>query len=388
VMSCAGIGEALILSTCNRTEIYAVGEAHADRQLADWLVQYQTIDHAALGQHGYAHTDQAAVRHTLRVACGLDSMVVGEPQILGQVKAAYQTAVRNGTSGKTLNKLMQYAFSIAKKVRTDTAIGATPVSVAYAAVRLARQVHGDLSQCRALLIGAGDTIGLVAQHLRRQAIAEMVVANRTLSRADSLAATIGGRGVELIDIPRYLPNADIVIASAASRTPLVTFAMVERAIKARRLQPMFIVDLAVPRNIEPAVSSLDDVYLYSVDDLNQVITDNLELRHAAAAQAEEIVDLHAVSFMERMQALDADEMIKAYRRQADVVAADLLAKAQRKLANGEDPTAALIALSNSLTNKLVHRPLSKIREAASEGRLDLLETARELLLDPPDEWKS
>jgi glutamyl-tRNA reductase len=388
VMNCPGVGEALILSTCNRTEIYAVGDAHADRQLADWLVQYQTIDRGALGQHGYAHTDQAAVRHTLRVACGLDSMVVGEPQILGQVKAAYQAALRNGTSGKTLNKLMQYAFSIAKKVRTDTAIGATPVSVAYAAVRLARQVHGDLSQCRALLIGAGDTIGLVAQHLRRQAVAEIVVANRTLSRADSLAETIGGRGVELTDIPRCLPNADIVIASAASRTPLVTAAMVENAIKARRQQPMFIVDLAVPRNIEPAVSALDDVYLYSVDDLNQVITENLELRRAAAAQAEEIVDLHAAGFMERMQSIDGDEVIKAYRKQVELIAAELLVKAQRKLASGEDPATALAGLSNSLTNKLVHRPLSKIREAASEGRLDLLETARELLLDAPDEWKS
>ncbi len=386
--ACEGVAEAMILSTCNRTELYAVGEPPCDRQIAEWLVQHHTVDHATLTGHGYKHTDQAAVRHTLRVACGLDSMIVGEPQILGQIKAAYRAAVANGGSGKTLNKLMQYAFATAKKVRTDTAIAATPVSVAYAAVRLARQVHGDLSQRRALLIGAGDTIELVAQHLGRQAIAELVIANRTLSRANALAATVGGRGVALADIPGCLADADIVIASAASRTPLVTRAMLEQAIKARRQQPMFVVDLAVPRNVDATASTLDDVYLYSVDDLNVVISENLELRRAAAAQAEELVDTYAVGFMDWMQSLDGEEMIKAYRGHADLIANEILAKARRRLTNGEDPTTVFTALAHALTNKLIHRPLSKIREAASEGRLDLLVNARELLLDEPEDRKS
>ncbi|MGH8597067.1 MAG: glutamyl-tRNA reductase, partial [Gammaproteobacteria bacterium] len=374
--ACNGINEALILSTCNRTELYAVGELHGERQLADWLVRQQTLDRDALGRHCYAHTDQDAVRHTLRVACGLDSMVVGEPQILGQVKSAYQAAVRTGTSGKTLHKLMQYAFTVAKKVRTETAIGATPVSVAYAAVRLAAQVHGDLSQHRALLIGGGDTIELVAQHLRRQKIAELVIANRTLSRAKALAAAFGGRGIELIEIPAVLPRADIVISSAASRAPLVSRAMLQQAIKARRQQPIFVVDLAVPRNVESGAENLDDVYLYSVDDLKHVITENLELRRAAARQAEELVETHAAGFMDWMQSLNGDSVIKAYRHQVDTVAGEALVKAQRRLLNGEDPAAVLAALAHALANKLVHRPVTKIREAASEGRLDLLEKAR------------
>jgi glutamyl-tRNA reductase len=385
LVACDAINEALILSTCNRTELYVVGEAHSDRQLQEWLVRHHTIDQGALLQHCYMHTEQGAVRHALRVASGLDSMVVGEPQILGQVKTAYRAAVANGTSGKTLNKLMQCAFTTAKKVRTDTAIGATPVSVAYAAVRLARQVHGDLSQRHALLIGAGDTIELVAQHLQRHEIAGIVIANRTLSRAQTLAQTFGGRGVALDEIPVCLAQADIVIASAASHLPLVTRAMLEQAINARRQQPIFVVDLAVPRNVEPSADTLEDVYLYSVDDLNQVINENLELRRAAATQAEELVENSAAGFMEWMQSLDGEDMIKAYRGHADEIANEVLAKAKRKLANGEDPTAVLTALTHALTNKLIHRPLTKIREAASEGRVDLLEHAQELLVDMPND---
>ncbi|MSR15807.1 MAG: glutamyl-tRNA reductase [Gammaproteobacteria bacterium] len=385
LVACDAVKEALILSTCNRTELFAVGEPSGDRQLVDWLIRHHTIDQSTLLQYCYTHTDQEAVRHTLRVACGLDSMVLGEPQILGQVKAAYRAAVASGTSGKTLNKLMQYAFTTAKKIRTDTAIGATPVSVAYAAVRLARQVHGDLSQCRALLIGAGDTIELVAQHLHRQKIAEVVIANRTVSRAHALAEIVDGRGIGLDDIPATLAHTDIVIASAASRIPLVTRAMLEQAVKARRQQPIFVVDLAVPRNVEPSAATLDDVYVYSVDDLNHVISENLDLRRAAATQAEELVDQHAAGFMEWMQSLDGEDMIKAYRGHADTIAGEALAKAQRKLANGEDPATVLSGLTHSLTNKLIHRPLAKIREAASEGRSDLLEHAQELLIEEPKE---
>lgn len=375
----AGVAEAVILSTCNRTEVYAVGELHSQGQLADWLVRHRTLERASLADHCYSYTDSAAVRHTLRVACGLDSMVLGEPQILGQIKTAYHTAVAQGTTGKRLNKLMQYTFAIAKQVRTETAIGATPVSVAYAAVRLARQVHGDLRERRALLIGAGDTIELVAQHLTRQGIGALTIANRTLARAAALAQPLNGQSVGLDAIPTHLAQADIVVTSTASRTPLVTRAMLEDAVKARRLAPMFVVDLAVPRNVDPSAATIEDVYLYTIDDLNRVITDNLDIRQAAARQAEEIVESRAIGFMDWVQSLDGNAVIVAYRRQVEVIATVELEKAQRRLANGEEITAVMHGLSRSLTNKLLHHPLTKIREAASEGRSELIEIARELL---------
>jgi len=376
----AGMAEAVILSTCNRTEVYAVGEPHSERQLAEWLVRHQALEHGSLSAHTYAHIDAGAVRHALRVACGLDSMVLGEPQILGQIKTAYHLAVSHGTTGKHLNKLMQYTFAIAKQVRTETAIGATPVSVAYAAVRLARQVHGDLGERSALLIGAGDTIELVAQHLKRQNIGKLVIANRTVARASALALALGGaEAVGLEAIPAQLPGADIVVSSTASRTPLVTRAMLEQAVKARRFEPMFVVDLSVPRNVESTADDIADVYLYTIDDLNRVVTDNLELRQAAARQAEEIIEVRAHGFMDWVQSLDGNALIVAYRRQVDAIAAAELEKARRRLANGEDAAAVMGGLCRSLANKLVHHPLTKIREAAGEGRTDMIEVARELL---------
>lgn len=382
----AGMAEAVILSTCNRTEVYAVGAPHSERQLAEWLVRHQALDGATLSAHTYAHIDADAVRHALRVACGLDSMVLGEPQILGQIKTAYQTAVSHGTTGKQLNKLMQYTFAIAKQVRTETAIGATPVSVAYAAVRLARQVHGDLASRSALLVGAGDTIELVAQHLKRQNIGRLVIANRTVARASALAQALGnGEAVGLDALAARLTHADIVVTSTASRTPLVTRGMLEAAVKARHYEPMFVVDLSVPRNVEAEAADLDDVYLYTIDDLNRVITDNLELRQAAARQAEEIIEARAEGFMDWVQSLDGNALIVAYRRQVDAIAAAELEKAQRRLANGEEVTAVMSGLSRSLANKLVHHPLTKIREAAAEGRADLIDSARELLAIDDDE---
>ncbi len=374
-----GVSEAVILSTCNRTEAYVVAEPHSERLLTDWLVRHHALTGESLSAHGYFHTDSAAVRHTLRVACGLDSMVLGEPQILGQIKTAYRTAVEHGTTGKQLNKLLQYTFAIAKQVRTETAIGAAPVSVAYAAVRLARQVHGDLGACRALLVGAGETIELVAQHLTRQGIGSLTIANRTLARATALAHTLHGESVDLAAIPEHLASADIVVTSTASRAVLVTRAMLEQAIKARRFAPMFVVDLAVPRNVEASAASLEDVYLYTIDDLNQVITDNLELRQAAAVQAEEIVEARAAGFMDWVQSLDGNALIVAYRRQVAVLAEVELEKAQRRLANGAEINTALQGLSRALANKLIHHPLTKIREAAREGRSDLIANARELL---------
>jgi len=374
-----GAREAVILSTCNRTEFYLAGDGPANGQLADWLVRFKALDPKLLDGHFYTLEGPQAIRHTLRVACGLDSMVLGEPQILGQLKQAYQASETEGSIGKTLSKLLQYAFTVAKKVRTETAIGQTPVSVAYAAVRLARQIHGDLQPKTALLIGAGDTISLVANHLRGQHIGRMIIANRTLARSEELARELGGEAIALTDIAQRLWEADIVVSSTASPLPIIERAAVEVAIRRRRYQPMFFVDLAVPRDVEAAVGELDDVYLYTVDDLNNVITENMELRQVAAAQAEEIVALHAQHFMDWLQSLDGNAAIVAYRRQAEATRDELLVKAQRQLAAGEDPNEVLRALATTLVNKLVHHPTTKIREATVEGRNDLLLAARELL---------
>jgi len=281
--------------------------------------------------------------------------------------------------GKTLGKLMQYAFSVAKKVRTETAIGQTPVSVAYAAVRLARQIHGELGTRTALLIGAGDTISLVAAHLRRQGIGRMIIANRTLARSEELAREVKATAVPFTELAQHLPAADIVVTSTASRLPIITRDAVQAAVKARRYAPVFIVDLAVPRDVEPAVARLDDVYLYTVDDLNNVITENIELRAAAAVQAEEIVNLHAQGFLDWLQSLDGNTTIVRYREQAEAVREELLEKAQARLAKGEDAAAVLKSLAHALTNRLIHSPTAKIREASIEGRQELVLAARELL---------
>lgn len=374
-----GTREAVILSTCNRTEFYLSGDDLSEATMADWLVRFKSLDAATVSGHFYTLEDEHAVRHALRVACGLDSMVLGEPQILGQLKQAYQSSVTGNAVGKTLGKLMQYAFSVAKKVRTETAIGQTPVSVAYAAVRLAKQIHGDLKSKTALLIGAGDTIGLVAAHLQGQGIRRLIIANRTQARAEELAREVNASVVPFTELAQHLPAADIVVTSTASRVPIITREAVQTAAKARRFAPMFFVDLAVPRDVEASVGKLDDVYLYTVDDLNNVITENLELRAAAAAQAEDIVTQHAQGFLGWLQSLDANETIIGYRRQAEAIRDELLEKARRRLAAGDAADEVLQTLAYGLTNRLIHQPTARIREASVEGRSELVSAARELL---------
>jgi glutamyl-tRNA reductase len=374
-----GTREAVILSTCNRTEFYLSGDDLSEATMADWLVRFKSLDAATVSGHFYTLEDEHAVRHALRVACGLDSMVLGEPQILGQLKQAYQSSVTGNAVGKTLGKLMQYAFSVAKKVRTETAIGQTPVSVAYAAVRLAKQIHGDLKTKTALLIGAGDTIGLVAAHLQGQGIRRLIIANRTQARAEELAREVKASVVPFTELAQHLPAADIVVTSTASRVPIITREAVQTAAKARRFAPMFFVDLAVPRDVEASVGKLDDVYLYTVDDLNNVITENLELRAAAAAQAEDIVTQHARGFLGWLQSLDANETIIGYRRQAEAIRDELLEKARRRLAAGDAADDVLQTLASGLTNRLIHQPTARIREASVEGRSELVSAARELL---------
>jgi glutamyl-tRNA reductase len=371
--------EAAILSTCNRSELYLeLDEARAEAILA-WLAEYHGLSLDELRACAYIHQDDQAVRHMMRVACGLDSMILGEPQILGQMKDAYATAREAGTLGPLLGRLFQATFSTAKTVRTDTRIGENPVSVAFAAVSLAKQIFSDLPRSQALLIGAGETITLVARHLHEQGIRRIVVANRTLERASVLAEEVGGQAVLLADIPEQLVNSDIVISSTASPLPILGKGAVERALKKRKHRPVFMVDIAVPRDIEPEVGELDDVYLYTVDDLHEVIAENLRNRQDAARAAEELVVAGVGEFMERLRERDSVDLLRAYRQRAEQLRDEETAKALRQLGNGTPAEEVLAQLARGLTNKLLHAPSVQLKKFSAAGRHDALAVAQELL---------
>jgi glutamyl-tRNA reductase len=378
--------EAAILSTCNRSELYLEQDGLDVEQVLVWLAAYHDLELDELRACAYVHADEQAVRHMMRVASGLDSMVLGEPQIFGQLKSAYAVAREAGTVGPLLGRLFQATFSTAKQVRTDTAIGENPVSVAFAAVSLAKQIFSNLHRSQALLIGAGETISLVARHLHDQGIKRIVVANRTLERASQLAEQFGAHAVLLSEIPQELVNSDIVISSTASQLPILGKGAVERALKLRKHKPIFMVDIAVPRDIEPEVGELDDIYLYSVDDLHEVIAENLKSRQGAAQAAEELVALGAEDFMQRLRALAAVDVLKAYRQQAERLRDEELAKALRLLANGCTADEALAQLARGLTNKLLHAPSVQLKKLSAAGRFDALAMAQELfaLEESPD----
>ncbi|MEN9461475.1 MAG: hypothetical protein RIS84_1495 [Pseudomonadota bacterium] len=370
--------EAVIVSTCNRTEIYCSVEQDNVVALYDWLAHYHALTREKIQHYLYTHTDHEAVRHLLRVACGLDSMILGEPQILGQIKTAYSTARTAGTIGKLLGKLFEYSFSVAKQVRTDTAIGSSPVSVAFAAVRLAQQIFGDLQGNTALLIGAGETIELAARHLHEKGLGRMIVANRTVERARLVAKEFAGYAITLEEIPKHLEEADVVITSTASPVPILTKAMVEQAVKARKHRPIFMVDIAVPRDIEAEVAELEDVYLYSVDDLNQVIQENLRSREQAALKAEEIIDTEVSHFMGWMNSLDAVSTICALRDHSQETRNSLANKAKRMLDSGKPAYEVIDYLAHTLTNSLMHTPCAQLRQAGYDGRAEVVLAARQL----------
>lgn len=370
--------EAAILSTCNRSELYLQQDSLQAERVLQWLADYHSLSLDELRQCAYVHADEQAVRHMMRVACGLDSLVLGEPQILGQMKSAYAVAREAGTLGPLLGRLFQATFSTAKTVRTDTAIGENPVSVAFAAVSLARQIFSRLENMQALLIGAGETITLVARHLHEQGVRRIVVANRTLERARNLADELGARAVLLSEIPDELVNSDIVISSTASQLPILGKGAVERALKLRKHKPMFMVDIAVPRDIEPQVGELEDVYLYTVDDLHEVVQENLKSRQGAALAAEELVSLGTDEFMARLRELAAVDVLKAYRQQAERLRDEELAKAQRLLQNGGTPEDVLAQFARGLTNKLLHAPSVQLKRLSADGRLEALAVAQEL----------
>ncbi|MCP3661843.1 MAG: glutamyl-tRNA reductase [Gammaproteobacteria bacterium] len=375
---CDGIEEGIILSTCNRTEIYCSLEGIDHTGVRRWLSQFHGIEIETLNPYLYSHEGKAGVEHLLKVASGLDSMVLGEPQILGQVKSAYQTANDANSSGKMLGRMFQHTFSVAKQVRTDTAIGQSPVSIAFAAVSLARQIFSDLSKQTAMLIGAGETIELAARHLHQHGIGRIIVANRTLEKAHNLADQFDGYAIALTEIPVHLSEADIVISSTASPLPILGKGTVESALKKRRHQPIFMVDIAVPRDIEAEVGQLNDIYLYTVDDLQEVIEENMRSRQEAAEQAQEIVELHAEEFMGWIRSLDAVSMIQGYRQQAEKMRDEVLKKALKQLESGKPPAEIMQFLANTLTNKLLHTPSSEIRRAGSDGHTELLEAANTL----------
>lgn len=372
-------GEAAILSTCNRTEVYCCGLETADGQsVVEWLCDYRRLEPTDLRPYLYTYPDQAAVRHAFRVAAGLDSMVLGEPQILGQMKEAFAAAHKAGATGKLLNRLFQQTFAVAKQVRTETAIGASPVSIASATVQLAKRIFRDLAEQTVLLIGAGEAVELCARHLREHAVGHVIIANRTLERARLLAEALRAEAISLAEMPLRLPDADIVISSTASQLPILGKGAVERALKARKHRPVLMVDLAVPRDIETEVAELNDVYLYTIDDLQDIVQENMQSRTAAAREAERIIDTRVMDFMQWVRSLDAVPTIRALRDNATAMRDAELRRARQKLARGEDPAKVIEQLARALTNKFTHAPSDALKRADQDGNAELLAAARRL----------
>jgi glutamyl-tRNA reductase len=354
--------EAAILSTCNRTELYVSGEQPA--ALAQWLAQYHRLQPDELQRYLYTLPREQAVRHAFRVASGLDSMVLGEPQILGQMKAAARAAESAGTLGTVLHKLFQRTFAVAKEVRTTTAIGAASVSMAAAAVKLAARIFPSLKDQSVLLIGAGEMIELTATHFAAQGPARITVANRTRERGERLAARFNAGAIELRTLGEHLHEYDIVVSSTASSLPILGKGLVERALRSRRRRPIFMVDLAVPRDVEPEVAELDDVFLYTVDDLAEIVASNLDERRSAVDQAEVIIETQVGQFMSWMRQRESVPAIRALRESAESMRREELEQALRLLERGEPAAQVMERLSHSLTNKLLHAPTQQLKKPA------------------------
>jgi glutamyl-tRNA reductase len=361
--------EAAIISTCNRTELYcAVQEPErAQRALQRFIAAEKQLDVDELERHSYVLPNDTAVRHAFRVASGLDSMVLGEPQILGQMKQAEKLARNAGGLGVLLNHLFQRTFAVAKEVRTTTEIGTQSVSMAAAAVRVAQRIFGDLSQEHVLFVGAGEMIELTATHFAAQHPKSITVANRTLERAEALAHRLHAHPMKLGDLPEALARFDIIVSSTASSLPIIGLGMVERAIKSRRRKPMFIVDLAVPRDVEPEVSRLDDVYVHTVDDLGRIVQTGSETRQAAVAQAEAIIETGVRDFEEWVKARRSVPVIQDLRSRAETLRRRELERALKQLGRGASPEAVVEQLSQALTNKFLHDPMSALREATEDS---------------------
>lgn len=376
--------EAALLSTCNRTELYVAAEPGELQGLVSpvvqWLAGTGGVPSEQLFAHTYVLERREAARHAFRVASGLDSMVLGEPQILGQMKQAVREADAAGTLGTTLHQLFQRSFSVAKEVRTSTEIGAHSISMAAASVRLAGQLFEDLRDIRVLFVGAGEMIELVATHFAARQPKAMAVANRTLERGEKLAGRFGAEALRLADLPARLHDFDAVISCTASTLPIIGLGAVERALKARRHRPMFMVDLAVPRDIEPEVSHLADIYLYTVDDLSAIVQTAGEKRQAAVQQAEAIIDAGVQSFAHWLDQRASVPLIQALNRQADDWRGAEIARARKMLAKGTDVDTVLEALSRGLTQKLLHGTLAELHATDGDQREQLAQLVSRLFL--------
>ncbi|WP_442683558.1 glutamyl-tRNA reductase [Stenotrophomonas sp. JC08] len=371
------LAEAVLLSTCNRTELYAVAED--SQALAHWLQSHA----GSLDGYLYQHSDSEAVRHLFRVATGLDSMVLGEPQILGQVKDAWALAHDSGVIGQQLDHLFQQTFSVAKRARTDTKVGANPVSVASAAVRLAQDSFARMDESTVLLVGAGETIELAAKHLGEARVKRLLIANRTLAHAQELATRHGGVALPLAELERHLGEADVVFSATAAREPVILQQQVTAALRSRKHKPMLLFDLAVPRDIEATVGNLPDAYLYTVDDMERAVEENRRSRREAAAEAQAIIDLHVSRYLENQRATHLQAPIRQLRAFGEATRAELLAKARQQLANGKGAEEVLEQLAHGLTNRLLHPPTAALRQAAQEGDTDLTRAAERLFPATP-----
>lgn len=383
------VSECIILSTCNRTEIYCTPKSpDALKQIHAWLDAFFEQPENALNQYLYNYHDIDAVKHIMRVASGLNSLVLGEPQIFGQVKDAYNLAHKADSIHHTLENLFQHIFRTVKQVRTDTAIGSSPVSVAFSAVTLSKQFFGDLSEQTALLLGAGETIELVARHLKESQIGKLIIANRTLERAHDLAESVGGYAIQLDEIPDHLHEADLVIGSTGSPNAILKKEQVKPALKRRKNRPMFMVDIAVPRDIEASIEELEDVYLYTVDDLHEIIEDNKQSRQTAALEAEEIIDVQAETFMAQLNAIQqVNPLIHQYRQHCLEIKDQAMNQALRQLELGTDPQEVIKKLANQLTNKLLHTPTKQLHQAGLAGQHNLIDSAKTLLLADDEQHK-
>jgi glutamyl-tRNA reductase len=387
--SLPAIRESVIVSTCNRTELYCVIDGADRDDLGAWLQRYHGLG-TALDHCLYRHDENRAVSHAFSVASGLDSMVLGEPQILGQLKDAYRLAQASGATGPVLNRLFQSAFTVAKRVRTETRIGANAVSVASAAVAMARTVFANFEHRTALLVGAGETVALAARHLHGDGLRRMIVANRSLDHARDIATEFHGFAIGLDEIPTHLSEADIVVASTASPSPIITRAMTEQALRARKRRPMFMLDLAVPRDVDPAVAALEDVYLFTIDDLQSVVDENLEGRREAAREAGEMIEAEVEKFSHALRTRDAAPLIRQLREHAERTRQHTLEQAQHMLAHGRSQDEALTFLANTLTNRLLHAPSQRLRDAAEAGDDETLDAIADIykLDDEPREPNS
>jgi glutamyl-tRNA reductase len=378
----SGIAEVVILSTCNRTEVYWTGHASGD-ELTEWLERHHG-NNLDLASSLYIHQESGAVQHAFSVASGLDSMVLGEAQILGQLKDAYRVAKELGSTGPMLNKLFQAAFSAAKRVRSETRIGANAVSFAGATVSLARRVYSNLSAHSALMIGAGEMNALTARHFVSAGVKRIVIANRTLSKAQALASELKGHAADLANLEKELSEADIVIACTGSPTPLITKRAAETAIRARRRRPIFMVDMSVPRNIDPSVTELEDVYLFSIDDLQQLVDENLQQRAEAAGGAKSLIEEEVARFLAETRVQDAGPAIRVMREQAEAIRQQTVDQARRMLSSGKPQDEVIEYLANTLMNRLLHGPTQALRQAAELANRELAEALARLLTDERD----